>query len=60
MTTLHQKHQILESLNSMDHVQTEKVLAYVKGLLRPTPHETAYDRFKRNAMKEISEALSKK
>jgi hypothetical protein len=54
------KQQILESLNALDQVQMEKVLQYVKTILEKPASETAYDRFKRNAMKEIRQALAEK
>jgi hypothetical protein len=59
MTSIHQKHEILESLNSLDQTQAEKVLAYIKGLVYTTPDEASYKRFKREAMKEIRHALGK-
>ena len=58
--TTYKKHQIVESLHSMDQAQTEKVLAYVKTLLHTSPHETAYERFKKNALREIRQALAEK
>lgn len=59
MTSIHQKHEILESLNSLDPSQAEKVLEYIKGLLYTTPDEASYKKFKREAMKEIRHALGK-
>jgi hypothetical protein len=47
---------ILQSLDTMDPVQTEKVLAYIKGILQPA---TDYRSFKKEAMKEIRKALRK-
>jgi hypothetical protein len=43
----------------MDQAQMEKVLKYVKSMLEKPASETAYERFKRNAMKEIRQALEK-
>lgn len=60
MTSIHQKHEILESLNSLDPGQAEKVLEYIKGLLYATPDETSHKKFKREAMKEIRRALGKR
>lgn len=58
MRNIHHKYQILESLNAMDQAQMESVLKYVKSMLEaPTSSETDYERFKRNAMKEIRQAL---
>ncbi len=59
MTPNHQKHEILESLNSLDPGQAEKVLEYIKGLIYSSPDETSYKKFKREAMKEIRRALGK-
>ena len=60
MTSIHQKHEILESLNSLDQSQAEKVLEYIKGLLYTTPDEASHKKFKREAMKEIRRALGKR
>ena len=59
MTSTYQKHQILESLNSLDQTQAEKVMEYIKGLLYATPDEASKKQFKREAMKEIRHALGK-
>ena len=47
---------ILESLDTMDHLQMEKVLQYIKGILR---QERATDsvRFRQQAMEQIRLAL---
>jgi tellurite resistance protein len=57
MTTATQKLQILESLNALDQSQSEKVLAYIKDMLVSSRDESTYRRFKREAMKEIRQAL---
>jgi len=57
MTNIHHKHQILESLDSLDQAQTEKVLEYIKGLVTPSKEATGYKKLKREAMKEIRQAL---
>jgi hypothetical protein len=57
--TMYKKHQIVESLNAMDPAQTEKVLQYVKSIVAKSEDETAYDRFKKNALREIRQALAK-
>jgi hypothetical protein len=57
MTNIHQKHQILESLNSLDQAQAEKVLEYIKGLMVPSREGSGYRKLKREAMKEIRHAL---
>lgn len=60
MTSIHQKHEILESLNSLDQSQAEKVLEYIKGLLYTTPDAASHKKFKQEAMKEIRRALGKR
>jgi len=60
MTTTNQKHQILESLDALDQTQTDQVLAYIKSLLYPIKDESNYEHFKKEALKEIRQALSKK
>lgn len=57
MNSVTKKLQILESLNAMDQSQTEKVLAYIKDILTPR-NEVEYKRNKREAMKEIRQALN--
>jgi hypothetical protein len=57
MTTTNQKNQILESLNTLDQSQTEQVLAYIKGLTSTPREDVGYQRLKRQAMKEIRNAL---
>ena len=58
MNSVTEKLQILESLSAMDQTQTEKVLAYIKDMLTPK-NESEYKRNKREAMKEIRQALSR-
>lgn len=58
MNSVTEKLQILESLNALDKTQTEKVLAYIKGMLAPNKEEQEYKRTKREAMKEIRQALN--
>ena len=50
---------ILQSLDSMDAVQMEEVLKYIKGVLNPTTRTISYQDFKSEAMKEIALALKK-
>lgn len=47
---------ILQSLDSMDQVQMENVLQYIKGVLQQ-PAQLDYNSFKKEAMKEIRSAL---
>jgi hypothetical protein len=59
MNSVTEKLQILESLNALDKSQTEKVLAYIKGMMKaPNAEEIEYKRSKREAMKEIRQALN--
>lgn len=48
---------ILQSLDSMDAVQMEEVLKYIKSILNQTNRTSSYQVFKREAMKEIRQAL---
>lgn len=57
MTTSNQKQEILQSLRSLDAVQSEKVLSYIKGLLNGQQNEIPYELQKQKAMREISQAL---
>ena len=59
MTSINQKHQILESLDSLDQTQTEKVLDYIKELLTTSRDDARYQTLKREAIKEIRQALGK-
>ena len=47
---------ILQSLDSMDQVQMENVLQYIKGVLQQ-PVYLDYKNFKKEALKEIRKAL---
>lgn len=49
---------IMQSLDAMDQLQMEEVLKYIKGLL-VQPESVNYPAFKREAMKEIRQALRK-
>ena len=57
MTSFHQRHQILESLDYLDQSQTEKVLAYIRTLMHTDKDEISHQRLKREALKEIRLAL---
>lgn len=48
---------ILQSLDTMDAVQMEEVLKYIKGILNPSNRTVNYQVFKSEAMKEIAQAL---
>lgn len=47
---------IMESLDSMDHVQMEKVLLYIKEMLQQRPSADSR-RFRQQAMEQIRHAL---
>lgn len=57
MTSFHQRHQILESLDSLDQGQTEKVLEYIRALQHTRRDESHHQKAKREAMREIRLAL---
>lgn len=57
MTTMHQKLEIMQTLNRLDAVQSEKVLDYIKGLLYSPQSDLHRQHIRRKAMKEIGQAL---
>lgn len=57
MTAINKKHQILESLKDLDQAQTEKVLDYIRGLVKITREDAKYQALKNQALKEIRQAL---
>ena len=60
MTSSNKKNQILESLDSLDQDQADKVLGYIKGLLYTADREASYQKLKREGLKEIRKALNNK
>ena len=50
---------IVQSLDAMDRKQTDEVLRYIKAVLSQTARPTDYQTFKREALKEIQQALRK-
>jgi hypothetical protein len=60
MTTLHQKFQIMESLDFLDQAQAKEVLNYIQDLQkRSTIENQRHQNVKREAMIEIRQALTK-
>ena len=57
MTSIDQKFQILESLDSLDQAQTRQVLNYIKDLQNRTGQEL-HQKIKREAMLQIRQALA--
>lgn len=58
MTTTTKKIQILENLDSLNQNQADDVLKYIKNLVT-SRDEDSYKNFKREALKEIRQALKK-
>lgn len=58
MTTTTKKTQILENLDSLNQNQADDVLKYIKNLVT-SRDEDSYKNFKREALKEIRQALRK-
>jgi hypothetical protein len=58
MTTTTKKNQILENLDSLNQHQADDVLKYIKNLVT-SRDEDSYKNFKREALKEIRQALRK-
>jgi ABC-type molybdate transport system ATPase subunit len=48
---------ILQSLDAMDQLQMEEVMSYIKAVLNKPAQPIDYVSFKREAMKEIRQAL---
>ena len=48
---------ILQCLDAMDHKQMDEVLKYIKGILSQPARSSDYQTFKRQALKEIQQAL---
>lgn len=57
MDTIVKKQAILQSIDSMNEAEMEKVLDYIKGLLNDVRKDIHYLNFKANAMNEIRNAL---
>lgn len=57
MTAINQKNKILRSLDNLDQAQTEKVMDYIKNLVTGSREDASYQKLKREAMKEIRQAL---
>jgi hypothetical protein len=57
MKAINQKYEILESLEALDHAQAEQVLTYIKGLLHKADNDNHYQTVKREALKQIRQAL---
>lgn len=57
MTTTYQKLAIVQSLNSLDAVQSEKVLRFIQGLLQRPERDLRHQYLRSKAMKEIGQAL---
>jgi len=58
MSSIDQKFQILESLDSLDQTQAMQVLDYIKGLQNRVNYEMQ-QKMKREAMLQIRQALTK-
>jgi response regulator of citrate/malate metabolism len=56
--TATKKNQILENLDSLNQHQADDVLKYIKNLMT-SRDENLYKNFKREALKEIRQALRK-
>jgi len=57
MSINHLKVQILESIGSLDQIQSEKVLGFIRQVLRSRESSEDYVNFKQRAMEEIQRAL---
>ncbi|HEY0652382.1 MAG TPA: hypothetical protein VGD65_04600 [Chryseosolibacter sp.] len=55
MTSINQKNQIVESLDSLDQDQTKKVLDYITSMIHSSSRDDK--RIKREALRQIRQAL---
>lgn len=53
------QNQLLEVFSTLDQQQASQVLAYAQQLLQTKVYPTPYQQFKREAMKQIRQALQK-
>ncbi len=58
MSATELKVQIFESLDGLDQLQSEQVLAYIRSILSSRQDEEDYANFKSRAMSEIQRALN--
>ena len=58
MTTINQKHEIVQSLNDLDAVQSEKVLDFIKTLRDSQQRKAGQQDLKPKFVKEMNHALS--
>jgi hypothetical protein len=56
---LSNQNQLLEVFGTLDQQQANQVLAYAKQLINREEQPTAYKQFKREAMRQIRQALQK-
>ncbi len=57
MIVIHQKQEIVQSLDDLDAIQSEKVLDFIKELLDRQRNEADQQSLDRKALKEINRAL---
>lgn len=55
--TTNSRQEIMRSLNELDTLQSERVLEYIKAIMRQEQHVPKHHRVKRKALKEIRSAL---
>jgi hypothetical protein len=57
MTITYQKLELLQTVQNLDAVQSEKVLDFIRGLAKTPENDRDQQRVKTRAMKEIGQAL---
>jgi hypothetical protein len=57
MTTISRKQEILRSVDTLDAAQSEKVLNFIRGLVRGEKNDLYYQYLRSKAMQEIGQAL---
>ena len=58
MENLTKKQSIVQSLESMNHIEMDKVVHYIKNLLYRPENDRSYQVTKQQALREIKEALN--
>lgn len=59
MTTFQKRQEILQSLNHLDAVQSERVLGFIQTMLPGNVPSLRHQNYKRRALREINQALRK-
>ena len=59
MTTFQKRQKIVQFLDHLDAVQSERVLGFIQTLLPETVQSLRHQNYKRRALREINQALKR-